>query len=179
MAKIILITGGARSGKSRYAQEQAEALEGSRAYLATCPSPSGDDSEMLARVDSHKEERVGKGWQTIEEEVDLKKIMIANQDVRVFLVDCLTLWISNILYAFPEISEEEIGIRCRELVSTCREREGTVFLVTNEVGSGIVPENSLARKFRDLSGRCNQELGRLADQVVLVACGLPLFLKKG
>lgn len=178
MAKIILATGGARSGKSAYAQELAESLPGPRAFVATCPVPGGEDEEMLARVDRHRRDRNDAGWLTIEEEIDLKGVLAGNLEVRTVLVDCLTLWISNLLCAEPSLGEDEMAARCGELLAACRKRQGSVIFVTNEVGSGIVPENALARKFRDLSGRCNQAMGRGADEVIFFSCGLPLYLKK-
>lgn len=178
MAKIILATGGARSGKSAYVQELAESLSGPRAFVATCPAPDGEDEEMLARVERHRQDRKDAGWLTIEEQTDLLGVLKANLEVPTMLVDCLTLWISNLMQIVPALDEDEMTARCREILAVCRKREGTVIFVTNEVGCGVVPENAVARKFRDLSGRCNQAMGRGADEVIFFACGLPLFMKK-
>ncbi len=178
MAKIILATGGARSGKSGYAQGLAESLPGKRAFIATCPAPSGKDSEMLERVERHQQDRLGAGWETIEEELDLQHVLRDRFDVDVMLIDCLTLWISNLMNGNQDLSEDTIITICQEIITLCRQRSGTVIFVTNEVGCGIVPENDLARKFRDLMGRCNQELAKGADEVIFFSCGLPLFLKK-
>lgn len=176
MARIILVTGGARSGKSGYAEKQALSLSGARLYVATCPH--GEDAELAARITRHQQDRTGKGWQTIEESCDLAGVL-ARQSEKLILVDCLTLWLSNIMCAEggEKCDEDAIASRCRELIEVSRTRKGTVIYVTNEVGSGIVPDNPLARRFRDLAGRMNQTMAAAADRVVLVACGLPLVLK--
>lgn len=179
MAKIILATGGARSGKSAYAQNLAESLPGSMAFVATCPAPTGDDEEMQVRVERHRQDRLASDWLTIEEELNLKTVLEGNPQIEIMLIDCLTLWISNLMYACPEIDEKEMSDRAQQLISACRKRSGTVIFVTNEVGCGIVPENASARKFRDLSGRCNQIIAKAADEVIFCSCGLPLFLKQG
>lgn len=177
MAKIILATGGSRSGKSAYAQSIAEALPGKRAFIATCPAPSGHDPEMLQRVLRHQQDRQDADWETIEEEIDLQKVLLGHPDVSVLLVDCLTLWISNLMYQKEEITEDEMTTICGEIIQLCRKRQGTVIFVTNEVGSGVVPTNAMARKFRDLTGRCNQTMANGADDVIFFSCGLPLYLK--
>ncbi len=183
MARIILVTGGCRSGKSTHAQALAEALPGRRAYVATCPV---FDDELRERVRRHREHRRDKGWETIEEQLDLVGVLAAAADYDVLLVDCLTLWVSNMLMGAahdgaadsgPLLDEAQIAERCREFLVACRQREGTVIFVTNEVGMSIVPENALARRFRDLMGRCNQVVAAEADEVVLLTCGIPLTLK--
>jgi adenosylcobinamide kinase/adenosylcobinamide-phosphate guanylyltransferase len=179
MAKIILATGGSRSGKSAYTQNMAESLPGKRAFVATCPVPSDQDLEMLERVIRHQRDRVGAHWETIEEEIDLQRVLRGHGDVDVLLIDCLTLWISNLMHHNPDINEDKITAICREFIQISRQRRGTVIFVTNEVGCGIVPENGVARKFRDLSGRCNQAMAKGADEVIFFSCGLPLFLKGG
>ena len=179
MARIILVTGGSRSGKSAYAQKVAQDLGGPKAFVATCPVL---DEEMRQRIRKHQEARRGKGWRTIEETVDLAGALADAKDYRVILVDCLTLWINNLLYEAEQtdsrIEEADIEERCRGLLDVCAGVTGTVILVTNEVGWGIVPENALTRRFRDLAGRCNQTVAAAADEVILVVCGIPLFLKK-
>jgi len=179
MAEIILVTGGSRSGKSSYAQKQAEELPGSRLYVATCPVI---DPEMEERIRKHRAARSGRGWETIEETVDLAGVIRRNGAGRTILVDCLTLWINNLLYAEQKggaaLTEEIIVEYCRELVAACREITGTVFLVANEVGMGIVPDNETARRFRDIAGRCNQEIARAANKVTLLVCGIPLPVKE-
>lgn len=179
MAEIVLVTGGSRSGKSRHAQELAVGLEGRKIFVATCPVV---DAEMEERIRRHKDEREGKGWETIEESVDLDGVL-RRVEGGVLLVDCLTLWINNLMYEAEkreqEIGEDEVEQRCRRLLEACASRKGTVIFVTNEVGMGIVPENSLARLYRDLVGRCNQVVAAGADQVIFMVSGLPLKLKQG
>lgn len=177
MARIILITGGCRSGKSVHAQHLAESLPGRRLYVATCPVT---DDEMAARIARHQQQRRGRDWETVEELVDLAGA-IRKAGAAVVLVDCLTLWANNLMYEAEkqekEIGEDQVDGRCAEVLDTCRQREGTILFVTNEVGMGIVPDNESSRQFRDLVGRCNQTMAEGADEVTLVACGIPLKLK--
>ena len=179
MAEIILITGGSRSGKSAFAEKTAEALPGPRTYIATCPPI---DPEMEERIRKHREARRGKGWETIEETVDLAGAVRRAGACRVLLVDCLTLWINNLLYEAEkrgEIFTEEAAVgRCRELTDSCGAFGGTVIFVTNELGMGIVPDSETARRFRDIAGRCNQEIAAAADTVTLVVSGIPFHLKR-
>jgi adenosylcobinamide kinase/adenosylcobinamide-phosphate guanylyltransferase len=178
MAEIILITGGSRSGKSAFAQKRAEALPGPRAYIATCPVV---DPETEERIRKHREARREKGWETIEETVDLAGAIQRAGGYRVLLIDCLTLWVNNLLYDAEKqgkrLTEEAVAIRCRELIDACGAFGGTDILVTNELGMGIVPDNETARRFRDIAGRCNQEIAAAADSVTLVVSGIPLHLK--
>ena len=178
MARIVLVTGGSRSGKSGHAQRLAESLPGPRVYLATCPAL---DEETKVRIQRHREDREGRGWAAIEEGVHLSELLREASEFRVVLVDCLTLWINNLLYEAEGsgrlLHEEDVAAECEELIETCRLREGVVLMVTNEVGWGIVPENPLSRRFRDLAGRCNQVVARAADQVVLLVSGIPIILK--
>jgi len=178
MAKIILITGGSRSGKTAFAQKAAEALPGPRAYVATCPVI---DPETEERVRKHLEARRGKGWESIEETVDLAGVIRRAGAYRVLLVDCLTLWANNLLYEAERrgerFTEEAAADRCRELIDACGAFPGTVIFVTNELGMGIVPDNETARRFRDVAGRCNQEIAAASETVTLVVSGVPLELK--
>jgi len=180
MSKLILITGGARSGKSSYALELAEALSEKRLFVATCPTI---DPEMSERVRRHQEEREGRGWQTIETELDLKGLL-SNMGTKydVILIDCITLWVNNLLFDAEKkdvlVSDQIVGDFCREWIETVRNQQSVVICVTNEVGLGIVPENPLARKYRDLVGTANQILGKAADDVTLVSCGIPLYIKQ-
>jgi adenosylcobinamide kinase / adenosylcobinamide-phosphate guanylyltransferase len=180
VARIILITGGTRSGKSDYARKTAEALSGNRAFVATCLAT---DEEMSRRIRKHQQERLKADWHTIEEPLELAGTLRKLQDFDVLLVDCLTLWISNLMYEGRDqesgLSEGEITGKADELLKACSGLPGTVIFVTNEVGSGIVPENSLSRHYRDLVGRCNQVMAAGANEVYMVACGLPLNLKRG
>jgi adenosylcobinamide kinase/adenosylcobinamide-phosphate guanylyltransferase len=178
MSRMILITGGARSGKSAYAQNLAEALRGPRAFVATCPVT---DAEMAERVERHRQARAANAWRTREEPIDLPDALAQTADCPTVLVDCLTLWINNLMYRAAEhgraVSEDDVRLRCRALIEAVQRHRGTVIFVSGEVGLGIVPENPEARLFRDLLGRCNQLLATEADQVTFVACGLPLHLK--
>ena len=178
MAQIILITGGSRSGKSTYAQNLAESIPGSRTYIATCPPL---DEEMAARIQKHRAQRQASLWQTLEETIDLAGALLKTRESQVRLVDCLTLWINNLLYEAEkqgqEITEEDMLERCTQLLTACKELPGTVIFVTNEVGMGIVPDNPLARHYRDLAGRCNQIMAAGADRVILMVSGLPLNIK--
>lgn len=177
MARVVLITGGSRSGKSRMAQQQVEAYAGERVYLATCPRV---DKEMESRIMRHQRERAGRGWLTVEEPVDLAEAVAAVSGTAL-LVDCLTLWVNNLLFtageSTTEFTEDAVAARCRELVESCRRREGLVVVVTNEVGLGVVPDNPLGRRYRDLVGRANQVVAAAADQVILMVSGLPLTIK--
>ena len=179
MATIILITGGGRSGKSSYALGRAEKLPGARAFVATCPPL---DDEMRERIKKHRLARSKTLWETIEETLDVAGALKNNARQDVFLVDCLTLWVNNLMYRAQregsEETEEMIADRCRELIAACGELSGTIFFVTNEVGMGIVPDNAASRRYRDLVGRCNQLMAEAADEVVLISCGLPLTLKQ-
>lgn len=177
MAEIILITGGARSGKSRHAQALAEARPGKRLFIATSPVI---DDEMHQRIERHQADRQGQGWRTVEEELRPMDVLAGYPEAEVVLLDCLTLWISNLLFEAeaPEYFTEAMIVGLAgELVGAARQRQGVVIIVTNEVGLGIVPENSLARRYRDLVGRCNQTIAAAADQVDLVVCGIPLSIK--
>lgn len=179
MARIILVTGGARSGKSQHALETCLKLPGPRAFLATCQA---GDEEMAERIRRHKESRSNEVWTTIEEPLDLSGALQKHHHFQLVLVDCLTLWISNLMGAAEEadqnLDEDAIAERCQQVLSSCAQREGTVLFVTNEVGNGIVPGNAMARRYRDLVGRCNQTIAARADEVTLVTCGIPMPIKK-
>jgi len=177
MYKLILVTGGARSGKSHYAQKRAEEMRGSKCFLATCPPI---DLEMDQRISKHKIDRQDKGWHTVEEQLHID-VVLKRKKYDVFLIDCLTLWINNILY-HCEIkkkvcNELQIIARCQKLIQTVASCDAHVIMVTNEVGMSIVPENGSGRLYRDLIGRCNQIMAEAADEVVLVCCGIPLQIK--
>lgn len=189
MGDLVLVTGGSRSGKSALAQRLGEAIDGPRTFIATCPL--GDDEELAARVRRHQQDRAAAGWSTIEEPVTLAAALRrAGGDVR--LVDCLTLWVSNLMWQAAQsapgqsaasdddpgpLSEDDVAGAARELVDAARQLDGTTVLVTNEVGLGVVPTSAVARRYRDLVGRCNQTIAAAADVVLLTVCGLPLVLK--
>lgn len=178
MARIIFITGGSRSGKSAHGQALAEFVAGPRVYIATCPVV---DEEMAARIEKHRAQRQTSDWQTIEETIDLAVALRGTRESAVRLIDCLTLWINNLLYQAEgqarDLTEDEIARLCAELLAVCAELPGDVIFIANEVGMGIVPENPLSRRYRDLAGRCNQIMAASADRVILMICGLPLEIK--
>lgn len=168
-ARTVLVTGGARSGKSLYAEGLVNAAQRERIYVATC---TPFDDEMRQRIDRHRDQR-GEGWRTIEEPRDLAGVIAAESTAQsAILIDCLTLWLSNLIFA-----EADPEAETARLAGALRAAPGPVVLVTNEVGSGIVPDNALARRFRDEQGRLNRRIAELADVAVLVAAGLPLVLK--
>lgn len=177
MAEIILITGGARSGKSRHAQQLGESLPGKKLFIATCPVT---DAEIGQRIERHRQDRQGAGWQTVEETVNLAQVLADNSAPEVALIDCLTLWINNMLFidAANMLDEDAVSVQVSKLLAACAARAGVVIMVTNEVGLGIVPENPLARRYRDLVGRCNQEIAAVADKVITSICGIPVTIKE-
>ncbi len=179
LSRLIYISGGCRSGKSIYAQELAESLPGRRAYLATCPQI---DEEMDRRIERHQQQREKKGWQTIEAPLELSAAVQQTKDFDVLLIDCLTLWINNLLYQVEQdgssLTEQQIGERCAELIKICRQRGQTVIFVTNELGMGLVPADPISRHYRDCLGRCNQTIAKLADEAVFMVSGIPLILKE-
>ena len=165
----LLVLGGARSGKSRYAQQRAEALPGEWVFVATAQAL---DAEMAARIARHRADR-GKRWRTIEAPLDIAAIIAAESRAeRVVLVDCLTLWASNLMFAERD-HREQAGQLARAIANAA----GPVILVANEVGLGIVPDNALARRFRDVAGEINQIVAASVDEAVFMAAGLPLKLK--
>jgi adenosylcobinamide kinase / adenosylcobinamide-phosphate guanylyltransferase len=168
-ARCLLVLGGARSGKSAYGQRLAEGAAALRLYLATAEA---GDAEMAARIARHQAER-GAGWTTREEPLALAEALGAEaRPGRAVLVDCLTLWISNLMFAGRSV-EAEID-RLAQAISAL---EGPAVIFSNEVGLGLVPETKLGRDFRDAQGRANREVARACDAVVLVAAGLPTLIK--
>ena len=173
MKEIVLVTGGCRSGKSSYALEWAESkADSGRYFLATCQPY---DDEMVERVARHQQDR-NESWQTVECPLDLSGALqeLAGQ-AQVVLIDCLTLWVTNLLGQVK--TQEDIEAQVARLQEALSQTECSVVLVTNEVGCGIVPENSLARLFRDFVGLVNQRLADSADQVVWMVSGLPVIIK--
>ncbi len=171
---LTLVLGGARSGKSRHAEALVEGRATAAVYVATAEARDG---EMAERIERHRARRAAPGairWQTVEEPIALTRCLLelARPDWPI-LVDCLTLWLSNLMLAGRDVAAETAG-----LVAAIPLLAGPVVLVANEVGLGIVPDNALARAFRDHAGLLNQSLAAMADRVVFLAAGLPLVLKQ-
>jgi adenosylcobinamide kinase/adenosylcobinamide-phosphate guanylyltransferase len=171
MPTIALLTGGGRSGKSRFAQTAALSYK-RRTFIATA---IGCDEEMLMRIARHQEER-REQFRTVEAPVRLADAIRSNgPDSDVILIDCLTVWTSNLMY------ERERGVNpdaeMAVFLDALRTPPCDMFIVTNEVGMGIVPDNAMAREFRDLAGKLNQQVAAIADTVILMVSGLPLYLK--
>jgi len=165
----LLVLGGARSGKSRFAQAQAEMDSGNLVYIATAQAY---DAEMADRITRHQGDR-GPRWQTVEAPLDLPHAIATHAALgTVLLVDCLTLWASNILLAGHDQPAEIAA-----LTAAIAAASGKIILVSNEVGLGIVPDNALARQFRDLAGDINQAVARVAERAVFIVSGLPIPLK--
>jgi adenosylcobinamide kinase / adenosylcobinamide-phosphate guanylyltransferase len=165
--RLTLVLGGARSGKSRYAESLVMALPSPWIYVATAEAR---DSEMAERVAVHQGRR-GPSWTTVETPRDIAGALAANANTPA-LVDCLTLWLSNVLLADADVDAE-----IEHLDGALARAAAPIVLVANEVGSGIVPDNAFARRFRDLQGLLNQRIAARADRVFLVVAGLPLTLK--
>ena len=173
-----LVIGGARSGKSRHAETLARDTGLDRVYLATA---TAWDAEMRERIALHRAGRASDGWRTVEEPLALADALRREASPgRVVLVDCLTLWLTNVMLGAPaEAAREAVDAAASALVAMVRDLAGPAVFVSNEVGWGIVPDNRLARDFRDAQGRLNQRMAEACGRVVLVAAGLPLVLKDG
>lgn len=168
-ASSLFVLGGARSGKSRYAQARAEAAGPRPVFVATAEA---FDDEMGERIARHRADRDAR-WTTVEAPRDLPAAIDAlNSRETALLVDCLTLWVSNMLLAEADISRAS-----RQLCDAISRFDGPLILVANEVGLGIVPDNALARAFRDAAGQLNQSVAATVQEVVLITAGLPLTLK--
>ncbi|MHB0914787.1 MAG: bifunctional adenosylcobinamide kinase/adenosylcobinamide-phosphate guanylyltransferase [Thermoleophilia bacterium] len=174
---MIFVTGGARSGKSGFAEQLAREREGAVTYIATA---AAGDEEMQARIAEHRERRPS-GWRTVE--VDSGLAAVLEKEVAAgasVLVDCLTVYLSNRLLAQEPGDAGAAGLVEREvdeLSAACARANGNVIIVSNEVGMGIVPDNALARAFRDLAGRANQRLAAAAAEVYLCVSGIPVRVK--
>ncbi|MBR0555381.1 bifunctional adenosylcobinamide kinase/adenosylcobinamide-phosphate guanylyltransferase [Ciceribacter sp. L1K23] len=170
MNRTILVLGGARSGKSAFSERLARQSGLDLHYLAT---GRAFDDEMQARIDKHKADRAGDGWTTHEEPFDLAdRLWALDSPDRVVLVDCLTLWITNLM-----MEERSIDASATSLVKVLPSLSARVIVVSNEVGLGIVPDNRMAREFRDHAGRLHQRVAEVVAQVYFVAAGLPLKMK--
>jgi len=171
-SQTILVTGGARSGKSSYAERRASELGRRRLYLATAEAK---DEEMTLRIAEHQKRR-GSQWLTIEEPIELVDVLLARRNqIDCAVVDCLTLLLSNLLI---RSDENYVAEKVETLVEILPRLDFHVVLVTNEVGWGIVPDNPLARQFRDLAGRVNQRIAAIATEVILTVAGIPMVVKK-
>lgn len=164
----LFVLGGARSGKSRYAQARAEAFAGKLLFIATAQA---FDAEMTDRIAQHRADR-GARWATVEAPLDLAGAIATAAPDTILLIDCLTLWASNLMFA-----ERDIAHETEKLVAVIRTARSPLILVANEVGLGIVPDNALARRFRDAAGLINQAVAAAADEAVMMVAGLPLWLK--
>jgi len=169
--RLILIAGGARSGKSRFALARAQALGMRRLFIATAER---SDDEMRERIARHRAER-GDGFDTLEEPRTLPEALAADRDHDVVLVDCLTIWISNLLV--DGMTVEAVEGRIAALIAALAQRRAHVVIVSNEVGMGLVPDTPLGRVFRDLTGRAHQQLAAAADELYLAAMGVLLRLR--
>jgi len=168
MAFSLLITGGARSGKSSFAEQRVKVFGAPLVYIATAEAL---DSEMKDRIALHKARR-GPDWQTVHAPLNLPQALREADGKGPCLVDCLTIWLNNLMF-----SEQGTATAADQLVAAIAARSDPVVLVTNEVGSGIVPENALARRFRDEAGRMNQIIAAAVDEVYISISGIPVRIK--
>lgn len=177
MGKLILVTGGARSGKSGFAEKLAASYQREVVYVATAQA---FDQEMRERIKLHQASRPGI-WETVEEPLEVQtRIVDYIGEERTILLDCITIWISNLLLRNWEGQADlsaEIMSRIDRLISVVQQGRATLICVSNEVGSGIVPENKLGRIYRDLAGKVNQKVAQAANEVYLVTAGYPLEIK--
>ncbi|MEK6699913.1 MAG: bifunctional adenosylcobinamide kinase/adenosylcobinamide-phosphate guanylyltransferase [Nitrospirota bacterium] len=172
MGKLYFITGGARSGKSAFAEKLADGCAGKRAYIATAQAL---DAEMVERIEHHRKRR-GVSWDTFEEPLAVDELIRKlSGRYPVVLLDCLTLWLSNVI-AHTD-GDGLVTSRSDELVAALRDFGGVCIAVSNEVGLGIVPDNPLARRFRDFAGMLNQKAAQAADEAYLMASGIPVKIK--
>jgi adenosylcobinamide kinase/adenosylcobinamide-phosphate guanylyltransferase len=170
--KLIFITGGCRSGKSQFALDYANRRFRKKLYLATCEAL---DKEMVKRIEDHKKRR-GLDWQTVEEPIKIAEAIRRHEnDMEVILLDCITLWLSNLL--MRQKSDHEIVNEVSKLTDTVTQGQTSFIFVSNEVGMGIVPVEPLGRRFRDLAGMANQKIAEAAQTVIFMVSGIPIFLK--
>jgi len=170
--ETLFVTGGCRSGKSGFALRFADHRFKKKAFIATCRA---QDKEMEQRIKEHQKVR-GLEWQTVEVSTDLPDAVASNGDKGdVILIDCLTLWVSNLLA--ENKSQEEVLAQADALVQAINRAPCSVILVSNEVGTGIVPENELARRFRDIAGMVNQKVAACVNTVVWMVAGIAVVIK--
>jgi adenosylcobinamide kinase/adenosylcobinamide-phosphate guanylyltransferase len=181
-SRIILVTGGARSGKSTFALKMAESIPGERLFIATAEAL---DEEMAGRIEEHKRGR-GSHWATVEEPIAVPTIVGREKGYGVILLDCLTIWLSNLLHkqsgrsgegSTSEVVLTAITGEIDSFIGACNESNATVIVVSNEVGMGIVPEHPLARQFRDIAGVASQRIAEAADEVYLLVSGIGMRIK--
>ena len=168
MAEIILVTGGARSGKSALAERLAQSRGNKVIYIAT--SEPFDD-EMQSRIDRHRARRDA-GWRTVDAPLELPDMLVQTDGDAARLVDCLTMWLNNLIY-----HNRDVGDEMNRLIKVISEQQADLVMVTNEIGSGLVPQTAEARKFRDLAGELNQMVAQAASQVYLSVSGIPVKIK--
>ncbi|HHU88377.1 MAG: bifunctional adenosylcobinamide kinase/adenosylcobinamide-phosphate guanylyltransferase [Sphaerochaetaceae bacterium] len=171
--KITLIIGGGRSGKSSYGEALAKAIEGERFYIATAEVT---DEEMAKRIEAHQKRREGLFSKTIEEPLDLAKALAKTEGASVVLLDCLTVWLGNVLHRrglLDYYSEVE------EFIEALKNNRTNLIIITNEVGQGIIPATQLSRHYRDHAGWLNQAVAQIADKVVWMVAGIPVVVKGG
>ncbi len=177
--KHIFITGGARSGKSKYAEDLAGELGGKVIYLATAQAL---DIEMKERIRKHRQRRP-ENWTTVEEPLDVTRVIAECQRGTTVLLDCLTLYLSNLFFKYEFLSvdcqEQTINNHIIELADIVKQSNANIIIVSNELGWGVVPENNLARRFRDLAGMANQTIAAICDEVYFLISGLPVRVKGG
>jgi len=169
--ELVLVLGGARSGKSSWALSYTEEHYCSYLFLATAQV---HDKEMAERVKLHKESR-GPNWNLMEEPLEISDALQTKcHDLEAVLIDCLTIWLSNVLL---KRGEKQIGLYQERFLKTLNERKQAIVVVSNEVGTGIVPEYAMGRRFRDLAGQLNQNMAAMADKVIFMIAGIPMYLK--
>jgi adenosylcobinamide kinase / adenosylcobinamide-phosphate guanylyltransferase len=186
MGRITLITGGARSGKSSYAEKVAAGLSEKVLYVATAVA---FDLEMEDRIATHKKSRP-EAWDTYEGYKDLDKVIADANCYDVILLDCVTVMLTNLLWEYPGMdfetpsqvvlaeAEEYVRGEFHKLLRSAEGYQGSLIMVTNELGSGLVPEAPIARSFRDIAGRVNQQIAAHCNEVYLTVCGIPIQIKK-
>ena len=177
--KLILVTGGARSGKSSFAEKLAKEANKDVTYLATCQAL---DEEMTLRIEEHKKRRP-KNWKTIEEPLNASSVIEKEgKSDRVILLDCLALLVANLIFSkgdsTSELIDQAVLNEIKTLAKISKDAPASVIIVTNEVGMGIVPEYPLGRAYRDTLGKANQILASEADEVYLLVCGIPVNVKQ-
>lgn len=169
---LIFVTGGCRSGKSQFALDYANHHFHKKLYLATCEAL---DEEMAKRIEDHKKKR-GLDWQTVEEPIKVADAIRQHaNNTEVILLDCITLWLSNLL--MRQKSDHEVLNEVSTLIDTVKQGQSSFIIVSNEVGMGIVPIESLGRRFRDLAGMANQKIASVAQTVVFMVSGMSVLLK--